>query len=153
MIKDAYDKLKKKYPSLPEFDEINNEFEIESIEKEYFLLRNVRRAIADKFEGLLSNLSHILQPENISICEFYEFRCFDTDQKTKLFTFFKQLRCNYLRLLKLDILLDDAKDVEAISEVFKFWKKFKLVLVPYFDDLEQCWAKEYDKEEILGYLG
>lgn len=153
MIKEAYEKLKKKYSALPDFDDLNHEFEIESIEKEFFLLRNIRRIIAEKLEVLMDSLSHVLQPENISISEFYEFRCFDTDTKTMLFNLFKQLRFNYLHLIKLDLLLDDAKDSEAIRDALKFWKDFRPKMVPYFLDLEQCWAKEYDEKEILGYLG
>lgn len=153
MIKEAYEALKKKHPVLPDFDYLNREFEIESIEKEFFLLRNIRRVIADKLELLMDSLAHVLQPENISICEVYEFRCLDAEKKTKLFNLFKQLRFNYLKLVKLDIILDDAKDAEAIKAALKFWKDFRPKMIPYFSEVEQCWAKEYDEKEILGYLG
>lgn len=153
MIKEAYEKLKKKHSALPDFDDINHEFEIESIEKEFFLLRNIRRVIADKLEVLMNSLAHVLQPESISICEFYEFRCFDAEKKAVLFNLFKQLRFNYLKLVKLDIILDDGRDAEAIRDVLKFWKDFKPKMVPYFDVIGECWEKEYDEKEILGYLG
>ena len=48
-IKEEYEKLKEKH-NLPDFKEINNEFEITTIEKEEFLLREIRRKIYEKIE-------------------------------------------------------------------------------------------------------
>ena len=45
MIKDTYEKLKKKY-SLPAYDEVNNELEISTLESEDFLLRQIRKKIS-----------------------------------------------------------------------------------------------------------
>lgn len=153
MVKEAYNKLKKKYPVLPDYDDLNNEFEISSIENAEFLLREIRRKIGELFSAVMERLAVVLQPENISISEFYEFRCFTADEKTKLFVLFKELRFQYRHFTHLDLLLDEKKDAESIRVSLKFWKEFRKKLLPYFLALEQCWTKEYDEKEILEYLG
>lgn len=153
MVKEAYNKIKKKYSVLPVYNELNDEFEISSIENEEFLLREIRKKIGEKFSAFMERLATILQPESISISEFYEFRCFSNDEKTKLFNLFKELRFQYRHFTHLELLLDDKKDAEAIADSLKFWKGFRKKLLPYFAALEQCWAKEYAEKEILEYLG
>ncbi len=153
MVKEAYYKLKKKYSFLPNFRELNNEFEITTIENTEFLVREIRRKIGEKFSTFMDRLARTLQPETISISDFYEFRCFNTDEKTKLFNLFKELRFQYRHFMHLDLLMDDKKEAEAIRDSLKFWKIFRKKLEPYFKSLEQCWAREYKEKEILEYLG
>ena len=44
MVKKEYDVLKKKY-NLPDFEALDKEFEISTIEKPDFLLRNIKKKI------------------------------------------------------------------------------------------------------------
>jgi len=153
MVKEAYDKIKKKYSVLPDYDELNIEFEIGSIENKEFLLREIRRKIEEKFALFMERIAKTLQPEHISISEFYEFGCFTVDEKTKLFSLFRELRLQYRKFMNLDLILDYKKEAEAINSALKFWKSFRKKLLPFFESLEQCWAKEYKEKEILEYLG
>ncbi|MBN1644909.1 hypothetical protein JW851_02630 [Candidatus Woesearchaeota archaeon] len=153
MVKEAYYKLKKKYHFLPAFAELNNEFEIINIENTDFLAREIRRKIGEKFSLFMDRLARTLQPESISISEFYEFHCFTAEEKTKLFLLFKELRFKYRHFMHLDLLVDDKKEAEAVRDSLKFWKEFRKKLIPYFKTLELCWVKEYKEKEILEYLG
>lgn len=153
MVKEEYYKLKKKYSFLPNFTELNNEFEITTIENTDFLLREIRRKMGEKFSIFMDRLARTLQPETISISEFYEFRCFTTDEKTELFALFKELRFQYRHFMNLDLMINDKKEAEAIRDALKFWQSFRKKLLPFFETLEQCWKKEYEEKEILEYLG
>ena len=42
MVKEEYETLKKKYSNLPNYDKLDFEFEISSIEKPQFLLRRIK---------------------------------------------------------------------------------------------------------------
>ena len=48
-IKTLYQSLAKKH-NLPDYDKINNEFEIATIEHTAFLLREIRKKISEKVE-------------------------------------------------------------------------------------------------------
>lgn len=153
MVKEAYNKIKKKYTVLPDYDDLNIEFEIGNIDSEEFLLRDIRRKITEKFNDFMNRLANILQPEGISIFEFYEFDCLTKDEKAELFNVFKELRFQYRRFINLDLILDYKKEAEAIRDALKFWKNFRKKILPYFESLEQCWTRDYDEKEILKYLG
>ena len=60
--KENYLKFAKKF-SLPSYDELNNDFEISSIEEEQFLIRAVRRKIAEKMDIYAKIIETILMPE------------------------------------------------------------------------------------------
>ena len=153
MVKEAYEKIKKKYSILPNYDELNIEFEIGSIENQEFLLREIRRKINEKVCTFMDYLARILQPEGISLSDFYEFQCFKKEEKTELFLLFKELRFQYRHFMLLDLLVDYKKEAETIRDSLKFWKAFRKKLAPYFETLEVCWTKEYKEEEFLKYLG
>jgi len=153
MVKEKYNNLKKKHSILPDFEVLNREFEISLIENEEFLLREIRRKIEERFSLFMERIAGALQPEHISISEFYEFDCFTMDEKTRLFVLFKELRLQYRRFMNLDLVLDDKKEAKAISDALKFWQSFRKKLLPFFESLEQCWAKSFKSREILEYLG
>jgi len=58
-IKTEYENLRKKYTKLPNFEVLNNEFELKSIEKNILITRQIRRRLADKvifFCRILENI-------------------------------------------------------------------------------------------------
>ncbi|MBD3361240.1 hypothetical protein GF358_00445 [Candidatus Woesearchaeota archaeon] len=153
MVKEAYNKIKKKYKILPDYDELNIEFEIGYINNEEFLLREIRRKMNEKFIIFMERLCRILQPEGISIVEFYEFGCLTKDQKAELFNLLKELRFQYRRFINLDLILDYKEEAKTIRDGLKFWKSFRKKILPFFELVENCWAREYSEKEILKYLG
>lgn len=84
MVKEAYDKLRKQFNDLPEFNLLNNEFEISSIEKEDFLLRQIRRRTTERVETILKLADEFLHPGAETFTSFYECSCFDEAEKKAL---------------------------------------------------------------------
>ena len=71
-----YNELKKKF-RLPEFNDINHEFELSDLEQTSFLLRETIRRIAEKLDFYTAVLEGVLQPDASSLHTMHETRFFD----------------------------------------------------------------------------
>jgi hypothetical protein len=152
MDKETYNKLKAKL-KLPEFSELDHEFEISSIDEEGFPLRHIRRKMVDKIEVYSAILGDIIQPNAESITNLRECRIFGDDEKGRIYEMFKKL-ISFKRLShEADLILDDKKDAEFIIDAFKRWKELKAELVIIIQATIECWKKETSEEERLEYLG
>jgi len=151
-IKKAYDKLKSKY-SLPDFDVIDNYFEISCIEHEAFLLREIRRKISDKLEFCTNMLEALLQPDTGSISNMHEYRAFDDNKKKSIFNLYKELMSLHRFSLILECKLEGKSDAEFISDIFSKWSNIQKEMKKLFEDMKNSWTDETDVTEELGYFG
>ncbi len=153
MIKEAYDKLKKEHPILPEFDKINKEFEIELIESDKFLLRHIKRKIAERMEPVLDLLENSLNPDPNSLTAMYECRCFTNGEKKQITDVFRHLMEQYRSLLETDLIGEDELDAQTIRKIYDIWHQDKKIILPLLKKLRECWQKHVEPKEILEYLG
>ena len=79
-----YNELKKKY-KLPDFKEIDFEFEVSDLEETNFLLRAIIRRIAEKLDFYSTMLEEILQPDTSNLYAMHEIRHFDDDEKKQMY--------------------------------------------------------------------
>ncbi len=150
-IKEEYEKLRKKY-KLPEFKEIDNEFEITIIEHEEFLLREIRRKITEKIELYTKVLDRLLQPETV-LSDMYECKIFSDEEKDALFKLFKRLMFFDRFSIETSIDENDKKSAEFINNIWKEWDKIKKELSSFIKKLKEGWLKETKIKEELRYLG
>ena len=122
-LKEKYDKLKAKY-NLPDFDSMNSDFEISSLEDGEFLLREVRRKIFDKLDKFSKVLESILQPEAV-ISDMQECHAFNEKQKTQIYNMFKKLM--YFKHLSTETAIEETDELSAvfISAAFDEWQNMK----------------------------
>jgi len=153
MIKDAYEHLKKTHVILPEFDKLNNEFEISTIETEEFLLRQIRRKIAERFEPVLELFEHIINPDPGSFNDAYECRALTNGEKKQLIELFRKMMENYRLLTEADLLCDDKTDADSIRKISDQWVEQKKQVIPLIKKLRANWQKQVEPTEILDYLG
>ena len=153
MIKEAYDKLKKEHPILPEFDKINKEFELELLESDKFLLRHIKRKIAERMEPVLDLLENSLNPDPNSLTAMYECRCFTNGEKKQIIEVFRHLMEQYRSLLETDLIGEDKTDAETIRKIYDIWHQDKKIILPLLKKLRECWQKHVEPKEILEYLG
>ena len=151
MIKDTYSKLKPKY-SLPAFEELNNEFEISLIEKEDFLLREIRRKIVDKLSNICGPLEGAVsgEPHPISVIEFGNIN--DSEVK-KSIDIYKKLMYFIRYGQETGILADEKKDAEFIKSFFEQWKPIKADVIRIFSKLKESWKKEGDEKDDSNIFG
>ncbi len=153
MTKEEYEKLKKKYSKLPDYDKLDFEFEISSIEKPQFLLRKIKEKIEEKLEILINILSDILQPDTGSFATLYECNHFNEKEKQQILELYKKLMSLYRASLESHFILEDSTDVELIKQITDEWPGSRKQAVPILNKLKQCWHTSHQAKEILNYLG
>jgi len=152
-MKEAYDALRKEF-DLPDFDLLNNEFEIDSIEPEGFLLREIKHKIKEKLSSAAEILTKLIQPETTTIVDLYEYRCFDDDAKKRIFELFSHILCLIRKFQETEFLLDAKEDAKIIKEAADTWPDMRQQMLPFLEEVKICWETipESDKE-LKEYLG
>ena len=79
-IEKQYNELKKKL-KLPEFKELDFEFEISDLEETNFLLKATIRRMAEKLDFYSTMLEEVLQPDTSNLYAMHETKFFDEDEK------------------------------------------------------------------------
>ena len=152
-FKKEYEKIKTKYKELPDFDVINFEFEISSIEKDGFILRRIIERITEELEYLIGLIDDILQPDTNSFAALYECDCFGSEEKKEILDLFKRLMVYNREAIELIIEMDDKKTVDYICRIIKEWKELRKQSAKYIKKLKQSWQETKEYKEILQYLG
>lgn len=151
-MKQSYEALKKRF-KLPEFEELDFNFEITTIENpEPFLLRNIRRKIMEKVEFFTKFLEDLLQAEPM-LPTLYECRFFTDQEKIRVFDTYKHLMKITRDATLLAIDDGEQEDAEFISKINEEWKELQKELRFIAEKAKKGWVKEPASKEDLGYLG
>ncbi len=147
-----YSELKKKH-KLPDFREIDFEFEISDLEETNFLLRAVVRRIAEKLDFYSTMLEELLQPEPSNLYAMHETGFFDEGEK-------KQMNALYSRLMilnrsSIEVTLNSSENEQAafVSNTFNEWKTLKNELLKLVKKMKGVWTSETEADEDVGYMG
>ena len=151
-IEQEYNKLSKKY-KLPKFKEIDDEFEISTLETPKFLIRNILRKIAEKLEFYIEVIGNLVHPDTSSISTMYEVRYFSDEEKNEMYNSFKKLMTSNRYIIKLILMNDEKRQTEFLKDFFVDWLTMKKELINYLDKMKESWEKESTIEEDLGYFG
>lgn len=153
-IKVAYAKLAKKY-ALPEYESLNQDFEIETLEEMGFLLRNIRNKISEKMEFCIKLLANILQPEQ-NITDLQECKMFNDEQKKKIYLLYKNLMASMRSAGVLSISSTEKEEAAFLTAFYAEWSAkngYREQLKKVLQTLKDSWTKETDVEAELGYMG
>lgn len=148
-----YNEFKKKY-KLPDFEKLNNEFELSSYKDidPKFLLRNIRRKLIDKIGSSLRFLENIIHPLGSSVITMNEVKYFDETNLNKVNNLIKKLMLLERQSLVLDLELNEAADAEFIDSFFKEWTDIKGELKEVTIIVRDSW-KEEEKTDTEDYFG
>lgn len=153
-IKKEFEPLRKKY-SLPNYEELNQEFEIlyvSPILEIAFPLRFVRRRISDKFIWVCNLFQNLLNPNPSSMIGLQESKYFDNSDRDKISKLLKEFMFFERQSLIQDLNPDEEKDAKLIKEMFQIWIKHKKDLILITEKLRDGWRKE-TKTEKDHYFG
>ena len=150
-IEKEYEKLKKKY-SLPDFKEIDLEFDISSIEQTNFLLKRTCEKINEKIDNFAKVLEELLQADG-SFRSLYELRYLDDNDKNNAYSIYKKMMALNREFLALSLTSDEKKQADFIKKIFIEWKKIKKDLKTPIEKMKESWKIETDVKEDLQYLG
>ena len=151
-IEKQYNELKKKF-KLPDFKEIDFEFEISDLEETNFLIRAIMRRIGEKLDFYTAILEEIIQPDASNLYAMHESRFFDEDEKKQMYDFYKKLMNLSRHSAELSLEHAEKEESEFINKFIQEWKEIKKELVIYMKKLKDSWETETDTEEDIGYLG
>ena len=148
-----YNELRKRY-KLPEFKDIDFEFELSDLEYSNFLARSIIRRIAEKLDFYSTMLEEVLQPDTSNLYALHEIRVFTEEDKRKMYEIYTKMM--HFNRQSIEVLLEhnEKHEAEFISCVFNEWANIRDDLLRYVLKMKQSWkAKEADIKEDLGYLG
>ena len=150
-LKKEYEILKSKY-KLPDFNILNNEFEISSIDKKDFLLKLIRRKMNDKLIMFCRIIENIVFPSSQNPFTNYESTFFDENKRKQLLKLHKKLMIYERQSLLLDITPDDMDDADYIKDLTKEWSDFKKETHETVKEMQKSWHTEA-KDEEEDYFG
>jgi len=153
-LKKRYNLLKEKY-SLPEFEKLNENFQIEKIcdIETDLLAKEIRKVILEKFFDYFKLIESLLNPaQESSLVIFAIAKKIDNPKKEKLIEIYKKISFLQFDVLNLDLNYSEKKEVDSIKKYLKLWEEIKPELISVFSSLEKELEKS-EKNNISNYLG
>ncbi|MCK5149522.1 hypothetical protein KAJ87_01185 [Candidatus Pacearchaeota archaeon] len=152
-LKESYGKIKEKF-NLPDFEKFNEDFQIEKLAdvETDFLIREIRRFMADKFSNYLRFVEALLHPVNSPMFVFSIVKSIGIEEKNKLTDAYKKLAKIEVNLIELDIEFSEKKEIDFIKESYKVWQEIKKDLLKIVEVIKKNWD---NKSEVngKGYFG
>jgi len=152
-LKKDYKKIQEKH-NLPGFEELNKDFQIEKVAevKTDFLIREIRKFMADKFSNYLRFIDAFLHPVNTPMFIFSIIKSTGVEEKKKLIDIYKKLVKIEVRLIELDINFFEEKEAEFIKESYEVWKEIKKDMLEIIEVIKKNWDNKSEVNE-KGYFG
>ena len=153
VIKKEYAVFEKKY-SLPSFNKLNEDFVIERIAESEtdYLMREIRRHIAEKLSNSLRIIDILLNPSNTPAFLMPAIKAINKDEKDILEKTYKKLSKNEITVVKLDLNYSLENEIKYIKESCATWEDIKKDLSKTFENIEKNWDKKAEKNSN-GYFG
>jgi len=152
-IKQEYQKLQEKY-NLPSFEELNKDFGIEkAVETETdYLIREIRKFIADKFSNYLRFIETLLQPANAPMFVYSVVKTYGEEEKEKLTEAYKKLARAEVDLVEVDLEFNEEKEAQFIKDTFIIWQEVKKEILEVMQTVKKNWNNK-SKPNGKGYFG
>ena len=140
LLKENYLEIQKEY-SLPEFDKLNEDFNIEKIAESEtdFLVREIRKYVTDKFSNYLRFIETILNPVNAQFFVFSFIKTLGSSEKETLSEIYKKLAKKEVEVIELDIKFSEEKEAEFVKDSYKIWQDIKEDLLKIIGVVKKNW--------------
>ena len=152
-LKNKFEKLREKY-DLPEFYELNKLFDIEDVDSDSdFLLRRVRRTIAERISGYSRFVDVILNPSNAPVFFFNLLKKVDNKDKEIIAGVYEIVGNIELEMMGLDLEYSEKKEAEFIKMIVDvFDKKIRPIFLEFLKKMGNHNGLEV-KKESRSYFG
>ena len=152
-LKKQYDRHAKKY-KLPEFNELNENFEIDKVEKDSeFLLRMLRKVMMEKIVNSLSFLEMLLNPVNTPRLYAMYARSMSVEDRKEIERIYGALGQLSINSLDLEIDYSEEKEAEAIKLIFQTWNSIKPDFRIVFENMKKSLISEESAKKEKSYFG
>ncbi len=152
-LKEDYKKIQKKY-DLPEFKKFNEDFQIEKLAETEtdFLVREIRKFMADKFMNYLRFIESILNPVNVPMFVFSIVKSIGEEEKKKLTEVYKKLAKCEVDLIRLDVKFSEDDEVKFVKESYDLWQEMKKDISGVIEVIKKNWDNKVEVNG-KGYFG
>jgi len=151
-LKKQYQILKKKY-KLPEFDKLNEDFEIEKLQENEtdFLLREIRRTMVEKISVVLKFLEIMINPnESSPAFVFAMIKEMKPEMRKGIENLYKELSLVEISSIALDLDYDEKLESKFIKDHTKKWESTKKDLRALIKSLDMVWKLESHRKSYVG---
>ena len=148
-VEEEYKKLKYK---LPEFKDLDNEFEISFIKEKPLLLKSIRRRVTEKIILCCRVIESIIYPTQSNIITATEAKNFNEDQKKKMERIYRKLMIFERESLMLDVDPLEKGDADYINKIFNYWSGLKKDMIKIVEIMKNSWTKD-EKLDKNNYFG
>ena len=146
-----YAAFEKKY-KLPTFKELNENFEIEKIDRESkTLLRTIRKVIIEKLVNSLGFVELLLNPVNAPRMYYSYLKTLTQEDKNELDKVYSVLSNVVLSAIELEIDYDEKEEAEMIKRIYKDWESVKPAFRKILGNMKKPEVSEVRKEKT--YFG
>lgn len=151
MMKKEYETLKTKF-DLPNYEELNKDFDTHSISKEDDIIREILKKVLGVIENHIGILEDIIQPDS----RFHTLKEANVLGKSE-----RQLvNNNYNKLMyfnragiELQLNYSEEEAANFIKKVFLDWQIIKNELLMIIKILKESWSKNTETKPERGYFG
>ncbi|MEX0932873.1 MAG: hypothetical protein WDZ77_02115 [Candidatus Pacearchaeota archaeon] len=152
-LKKRCSSFQKKY-ELPTFEQLNEDFQIEKIcENETdFLIREIRKFIADRLYNTLRFIETLLNPVNAPVFIISLSKAMSPEDKRSFGEIYKNLAKKEIELFKLDFVYSEEKEAKFIKESYNFWQGIKNQIFSSIENAEKGLDRKLEEKE-KGYFG
>jgi len=151
MIEEEYQEVKQKY-SLPEFTQLEDEFDLLLAESEY-PLKAIRKQMEEKLDFLAEILGDILQPSPDSFPQMHECEYILDNDKNIVLEVYKEIKFLTRSINESQLENNEQKNAELIKIIAHRWPELKNKALPIVSKLKHSWKKQVSPSERLGYFG
>ncbi|MFH1365532.1 MAG: hypothetical protein ABIH28_03040 [archaeon] len=148
-LKKDYALFEKKY-SLPDFEEMNHEFLIESLAETEteLLLNHIRKTMAEKLAFFYKFIEVILNPsEGGSLFVFSVTKTLKQEDRKILAEIYEKISKLEIEALKRELDYSEEGEAEFIKRIYSFWKESKGSLLEILGVIESNWDNKLGKNE------
>ncbi|MBT7101942.1 hypothetical protein HN935_00335 [archaeon] len=149
----VYNELAQKH-SLPEFQKIAEDFDIEKIQdkESMFLVREIRRTINEKIAAYLHLFETLINPSSPPMFVFSIIRNMSETDKETIKKIYKALSRTQIEIMKLDTIYNEKEEAKFINEAFIIWQEFKPTIMKLIENLETNFETD-DISKKRSYFG
>jgi len=125
LLKKKYILFQKKY-KLPDFKKLNEDFEIDKIERDSdCFLRVIRKAMMEKIVNSIGFLEMLLNPVNAPRIYFPYFKSITLEDKNEIELIYGKLGDLSLDSLSLEVGYSEKEEAKLIKKTFEVWNSVK----------------------------
>jgi hypothetical protein len=152
-FKKNYLDIQKKF-ELPDFDELNKEFQIEKIcsDETDYLIREIRKYLTEKISSYMRLSEALLNPSNSPLFVFSIVKNLNFKDKELIQEIYKKLAKIEVDLFELDLEFSEEREAKFFKDSYEIWKEVKRDLLEIVRAVKKNWDNKFEGVS-KGYFG